>query len=129
MILWVGGIVAAALAVTLAAEEARRGAAEAARKVALYVASPGMLLTWLVGLAVLIPNFSALYAKAGWMHGKLTLVFIASGLTGALSGMLRKIAAGDTDVKLVRLRILTIAIFVIAVIAIALVRFQPGGIG
>jgi putative membrane protein len=115
--------------VTLAAEEARRGAAEAARKVALYVASPGMLLTWLVGLAVLIPNFSALYAKAGWMHGKLTLVFIASGLTGALSGMLRKIAAGDTDVKLVRLRILTIAIFVIAVIAIALVRFQPGGIG
>ena len=127
-IAWVGGILAAGLVVALANEDARRGAAEAARKVSLYVAAPGMIVTWIVGLSVLIPNFAAFYAKAGWMHGKLTTALIATALTGVLSGQLRKIAKGE-EAKPGMLRGLAIGVFVLAAIIVFLVRFQPGGTG
>jgi len=128
VVAWIGGILAVGLMVAFADDESRRGAAEAARKVALFVVSPGMLVAWAVGLVVLIPNFGAVYAKAGWMHGKLTLAFIATGMTGALSGMLRKLASGE-DVKSQKLRVLALIIFIIGAIVIALVRLQPGGVG
>jgi uncharacterized membrane protein len=128
VIAWVGGVVTCGLMVVVADDASRRGAAAAARKVARMMSTPGMLLAWLAGLAILIPNFSGYYAQAGWMHGKLTLVFVASGMTGALSGMLKRTAAGE-EVKLPRLRVLAVGILVIAAIVVFLVEFQPGGAG
>ena len=128
VIAWIGGLLAAGLIAAMAAEEARKGAVEAARKVMLYVVSPAMALSWLVGLAILIPNFGAVYARAGWMHGKLTLVLVASALTGVLSGTLRKMANGE-ETSTTKLRGLALGAFFIAVIVVVLVRLQPGGAG
>ncbi len=128
VIAWVGGVLACGLMVALADGESRRGAAAAARKALRIVVNPAMLVAWIVGLAILIPNFAGYYAKAGWMHAKLTLVFVASGMTGVLGGTLKRIAAGG-DARLGRVRILAIGIFVIAVIAVFLVELQPGGAG
>ena len=54
-----------------------------------------MLLAFVGGFGMLIPNFTTLYAKAGWMHAKLTLVIILAGATGVLGGRLRRWADGQ----------------------------------
>lgn len=126
LIFWIGGSVTAALVVVLAAGEVQK-VAVAARKAVLFIATPGMLLAWVAGLTVLTSGWSAIYAKAGWMHGKVTVALIITGLTGVLTGRLRRAAAGTGEVNTGLLRGLAIAILVLAVIVLFLARFQPGG--
>lgn len=126
LIFWIGGSVTAALVVVLAAGEAQK-VAVAARRAVLLIATPGMLLAWVAGLTVLANGWSAVYAKAGWMHGKVTVALIITGLTGVLTGRLRRAAAGTGEVNTGLLRGLAIAILVLAVVVLFLARFQPGG--
>lgn len=126
VILWIGGSVTGALVVALAADAARRETAAAARRALLFVASPGMVLAWVAGLAVLLPSFTTAYARAGWMHGKLTVALVASGLTGFLMGKLRKAASGQAGVAEGALRGVAIAIVVLAAVVVVLVMLRPG---
>jgi uncharacterized membrane protein len=96
-IAWIGGGAAAALAMmALASEssETRLAAAKALRKVVLWVVTPGMLLSLAAGLTMLMNDWTAVYAKAPWMHAKLTVGLIAAGFSGVLSGRLRR---GSSD--------------------------------
>ena len=93
-VFWLGGIVTVTLAVAAYEGSERGKVAAAARGVALKLATPGMILAFVGGLTMLAMGWSG-YARAGWMHGKLLLVVIAAGLTGALTGKLRKAAAGQ----------------------------------
>ena len=94
LIFWIGGSVAALSVAGYVAREDNQGALVAARKAMLYWATPGMLLAWIGGLTVLLPDFAEIYARAGWMHAKLTLLLVLSAVTGIASGRLRKAAAG-----------------------------------
>jgi len=94
MAFWVGSAVGVALAAA-APTDGDLGVARALRKVTLWVTTPSMILAFIGGFGVLIPNFTAVYAKAGWMHGKLTLVILLAGATGLLTGRLRRWAAGE----------------------------------
>lgn len=96
MALWVGGAAVAAFVAAAGAREGEdgRGALAAAQQAISKIANPGMGLAWLAGLSYLVPNFTTFYAKAGWMHGKLTLVIILSALTGVLAARIRKAATG-----------------------------------
>lgn len=125
-LLWVGGIVAVALAAASVPEGARKDAGPALRRAALSVATPGMVLAFVGGLAILVPSFSALYATAGWMHGKLTLVLLMAGLSGALSGKLRKLAAGEGEVKPGALKGMAGGLLLMAVVVVALATLKPG---
>ena len=71
-------------------ERTRVAGARALRIIVLRVVSPGMLLSFGAGLTMLIAYWSELYAKAPWMHAKLTIGLIAAGFSGALSGQLRR---------------------------------------
>jgi protoporphyrinogen IX oxidase len=96
-VLWLGGGVAAALAFVLLAQEdnaVRLPAARALRKVILYIVTPGMLMSIVAGLTMLIGFWTELYAKAPWAHTKLTVGIIAAGFTGAMTGKIRRAAAG-----------------------------------
>ncbi|MCA9528697.1 MAG: CopD family protein [Myxococcales bacterium] len=127
MALWVGGAVAVALSAARlppASAEAQR-AAQGLRKASLLVATPGMVLAFIGGLGMLIPNWTTLYAKAGWMHGKLALVVVLAALTGVLSGKLRKTASGSAEVAPRTFRILGWVMALIAVVIIALAVFRP----
>jgi uncharacterized membrane protein len=98
LILWMGGSVVAASVAASATDEGGEGKATAlrsARKAVIYWATPGMLLAWVGGLTVLIPDFTALYARAGWMHAKLTLLVVLTAVTGVFTGRLRRAAAGQ----------------------------------
>ncbi len=96
-ILWLGGGTVAAFAMAnfaLGAKDNRVAAAQVVRKVVTHVVTPGMLLSFAAGLYMLLSYWSELYAKAPWMHMKLTVGLVAAGFSGVLSGKLRRAANG-----------------------------------
>jgi uncharacterized membrane protein len=97
-VLWLGGGAAAAFSFVLLGREdpkVRLAAAQALRKIMLRLVSPGMNLSLGAGLIMLLTYWSDLYAKAPWMHAKLTVGLIAAGFSGVLSGKLRRAAEGS----------------------------------
>ncbi len=128
MALWIGGAATAAMVAAAAAREGEAGrpTLAAARRAVLFVATPGMLLAWIAGLSYLVPNFTTLYARAGWMHGKLTLLIILTGITGVLTGRLRRGAAGTKPVSPGMMGGLSLAVVVIAALIVFLAVLKPG---
>ncbi len=126
MLFWVGSAVAIGVAATVKSD-APQQSAKALRKANLVVTAPAMVLAWIGGLGMLVPNFSEVYARAGWMHGKLTLLLVLAGLTGVLSGKLRRAANGTQEVPGKTFCILWVAMAVIAAVIVSLAVFRPGG--
>jgi len=122
-IFWLGGLITVALAAVMAPEGARAEFAAVARRLALRLSTPGMVLAFVFGLSMLIPHFREHYAHAGWMHAKLTLVLIASGLSGAVTGRLRKVAAGSAAPG--PLRVFGVILAVLTVLIVALATLKP----
>lgn len=117
--LWLGTSIGVALVAAAAAGDQRAPVAALARRVALRIATPGLVLAFAGGLTMLALSWD-LYARAGWMHGKLLLVVIAAGLHGAISGKLRKMAGGAEVGGLAGLAYAYLAILVLVVIAVLL---------
>lgn len=65
------------------------------RRLSRAIMTPAMIVAWLSGLWL---AWQAGFFRSGWMHGKLTLVFLMSGVHGALMGRLRAFAE-DRNVK------------------------------
>ncbi|MCU0675150.1 MAG: CopD family protein [Myxococcota bacterium] len=117
--LWLGTSIGVALVAAAAAGDQRAPVAALARRVALRIATPGLVLAFVGGLTMLALSWD-LYARAGWMHGKLLLVVIAAGLHGAISGKLRKMAGGAEVGGLAGLAYAYLAILVLVVVAVLL---------
>jgi protoporphyrinogen IX oxidase len=126
-IFWLGGVVTVAVVAALLAGQAEREHAVAARGAALRIATPGLVLSWIGGLGMLLPHWSTLYARAGWMHGKITLALVAAALTGMVTGRLRRAASGEGELHAGRLRLLATVLLVIAFTVAGLGVFRPGG--
>lgn len=125
-VLWVGGTVSALTVAALAGrarKENRAPALHAARRVGLLYGGVGIVLAWVGGLTVLIPSFSEHYARAGWMHTKLTLLVVMAAVTGISSGVLRRAAGGNAPVPIARLRIFAAVLLVGMVSVISLAVF------
>lgn len=126
VVLWVGALATAGVVALVGRGEGRRAVLEAARTAVRAVSTPGLLLAWLGGLAMLASGWSLVYSHAGWMHGKLTIGIVLSALHGVLLARLRK--AGDQGEEAARrpIAIVTVAVVVLALGAIALVVARPG---
>ena len=120
---WIGSAVAVAIAAA-APTPWESGIAQALRKVSLRVTTPAMLVAFAGGFGVLIPNFADVYAKQGWMHGKLTLLLILAGATGVLTGKLRRWAEGQEVTQKTFAR-LAWAIAALAMLIVTLAVFRP----
>ena len=79
--------------------ETRLAAAKALRRVVLLIVTPGMLLSLGAGLVMLLDGWALLYAKAPWMHAKLTVGLIAAAFSGVLSGRLRRAGEGSGELS------------------------------
>jgi uncharacterized membrane protein len=123
VILWIGGTVTAALIVAIGAADATPKIAAAARRAVLYVATPALLIAWLVGVTVLL-NGWGVYKSAGWMHTKLTLALVVTGLTGVVTGRLRRAATGG-EANPGLLRSMAAGILLLAFGILLLARLQP----
>ncbi len=125
VVAWMGGGSALALVAWVGARGEHGAAVASAARVALRaLVVPALLLAWAVGLARLLPGFSEHYAKAGWMHAKLTIALVASGATGGLGATLRRVAAGQQGLS-GHLRVLFVVHLLLAAAAIWLVSARP----
>ena len=122
---WVGSAVAVAIAAATPTPW-ESGIAQTLRKVTLRVTTPAMLLAFAGGFGTLIPNFAEVYAKQGWMHGKLTLLLLLAGATGVLSGKLRRWADGQ-EVSQKTFTRLSWVISILAILILTFAIFRPFG--
>ena len=122
---WVGSAVAVAIAAATPTPW-ESGIAQTLRKVTLRVTTPAMLLAFAGGFGMLIPNFAEVYAKQGWMHGKLTLLLLLAGATGVLSGKLRRWADGQ-EVSQKTFTRLAWVISILAILILTFAIFRPFG--
>ncbi|MGK2740344.1 CopD family protein [Tepidicaulis sp. LMO-SS28] len=105
--IWTGGMLLAAV-MTAAAGSAAAGAVvgrstilTAVRRWDRRVTSPAMLLTWALGLTLVLQGG---WFPEPWLIVKLALVLLLSGLHGMLSGTLRRLARADGSTSSAMLR-------------------------
>jgi putative membrane protein len=65
------------------------------RRLLRAIINPAMVATWVLGLWLVVDSD---FLKAGWLHGKLLLVLILSGIHGFLTRAVREFAA-DRNVR------------------------------
>jgi putative membrane protein len=86
--------------------------------------TPMMILTWLLGIALLGQQWQA-FSGFGWIWAKVVLVLVLSGFHGYLVGLGRKIAAGQRPMESKRLRAINEIPFVIMILIVILVVVKP----
>ena len=67
-----------------------------------FIMLPALLVTWITGIILAIEGE---WFKAGWLHGKLLLVVLLTGLHGYLAAERKRLAAGTSrhDAKFFRI--------------------------
>ncbi len=65
------------------------------RRLLKGIATPAMIVTWLAGLYLI---YEGGWIHSGWMHGKLLLVLLLSGMHGAMTKWTRQFAT-DTNTR------------------------------
>jgi putative membrane protein len=92
------------------------------RRLLKGIMTPSMIVTWVLGLYL---AWSAFGFKGGWLHGKILLVFILSGIHGYLVGRVRAFAE-DRNLKSARFyRIINEVPAVLMALIVILVIVKP----
>ncbi len=92
------------------------------RRLLKAIINPAMIATWVFGLWL---AYESGFFKMGWLHAKLSLVLIMSGLHGYLSGQVRKFAADQRPHTARHYRILNEVPAVLMVAIVILVVVKP----
>jgi putative membrane protein len=96
----------------------------AAKRTRNLLMTPMMILTWLLGIALLGQQWQA-FSGFGWIWAKVALVLVLSGFHGYLVGLGGKIAAGQRPIESKRLRAINEIPFVIMILIVILVVVKP----
>lgn len=100
--------------------ETMKDASDRLRRIIL---NPSLVLVWVLGLTMILLNQSLL--SVGWMHLKLLLVLILSGLHGYFIGMGRKIDRGELAPSSKTLKMLNEVPFLIMIGVVLLAVLKP----
>jgi len=93
MVVWIAAMVVAPLTIR------RPGDAATARRILRGVATPGLILTWLLGIWLAVQGG---WFTQGWLYAKLVFVLALSALHGIALGRLRRMTPGGAVPGLVR---------------------------
>lgn len=96
---------------------------EASDRLRRIILNPSLVLVWVLGITMIVLNQSLL--SVGWMHTKLLLVLILSGLHGYFIGMGKKIDRGDVAPSAKTLKMLNEVPFVIMIAVVLLAILKP----
>ena len=96
---------------------------EASNKLRMIILNPSLILVWVLGVAMLVMNQSLL--SMPWMHVKLLLVLILSGLHGYFIGVGKKIDRGGDGIPAKRLRMLNEVPFLLMIGVVIMVIVRP----
>jgi len=100
--------------------ETMKDASDRLRKIIL---NPALVLVWILGLTMLVLNQSLL--SQGWMHVKLLLVLILSGLHGYFISIGKKIDRGEVAPTAKTLKMLNEVPFLIMIGVVILAVGKP----
>jgi len=92
------------------------------RRLLKGIINPAMMLTWVLGLFL---AWSAFAFKGGWLHAKIALVLVLSGIHGYLSGRVRAFAEDRNDKSARFYRILNEVPAVLMALIVILVIVKP----
>jgi putative membrane protein len=92
------------------------------RRLLKGIINPAMILTWILGLYL---AWSAFGFKGGWLHGKILLVFLLSGIHGFMVGRVRAFAEDRNDKSARFYRIINEAPAVLMALIVILVIVKP----
>jgi uncharacterized membrane protein len=131
LVMWVGGLLAVSLMLSRVGGLSKPevdGVVSSAAAVERTLSLPGFLFALLAGLYLLLAaDLSSKPMKQGWMHIKLTLVFLGlvplQGVLGARRGKLRK--GGDPAALAGGFRLLFLLTLLVAAGILFLIKFKP----
>ena len=92
------------------------------RRLLKAIMTPAMIATWVLGLAV---AWEGAFFRAGWLHAKLALVLVLSGLHGYLAATVRRFAEDRNTQDARFYRILNEVPTVALVLIVLLVVLKP----
>ena len=92
------------------------------RRLLRFIMTPAMIVSWIFGLAMMI---SAGWAKAPWMHAKLLLVLVMSGVHGWLSVCVKRFASDQNQKSGRYFRFVNEIPTVLMIIIVVLVVVKP----
>lgn len=91
------------------------------RRLLKIIINPAMIAAWVFGLLMLYSNW-AVYKSEGWMHTKLLIVFLLSGVHGVLAKRVKVFARDENEKSARYFRILnevpTIMMIIIVILAV-----------
>lgn len=91
------------------------------RRLLKIIINPAMIAAWVFGMLMLYSNWGV-YKTAGWMHTKLLLVFLLSGVHGMLAKRVKVFARDENEKSARYFRILnevpTIMMIIIVILAV-----------
>lgn len=96
---------------------------EASNRLRKIILNPALVLVWVLGLTMIYLNQSLL--SQGWMHTKLLLVLILSGLHGYFISIGKKIDRGDVAPTAKTLKMLNEVPFLIMIGVVILAVGKP----
>lgn len=94
----------------------------ASAKLRKIILTPSIILVWVLGISLIVINPAIM--SGGWLHAKLLLVLLLSGLHGYFVAMGKKIDRGE-DVPAKRLKMLNEVPFILLIIIVILVIVKP----
>jgi putative membrane protein len=94
----------------------------ASGKLRKIILTPGIILVWALGITLIVLNPSLM--SSGWLHAKLLLVLVLSGLHGYFVALGKKIDRGEA-VSANRLKLLNELPFVLMIVIVILVIVKP----
>ena len=94
----------------------------ASAKLRKIILTPSIILVWVLGISLIVINPAIM--SGGWLHAKLLLVLLLSGLHGFFVAIGKKIDRGE-DVPAKRLKMLNEVPFILLIIIVILVIVKP----
>ena len=96
---------------------------DASNRLRKIILNPALILVWVLGITMIVLNQSLL--SQGWMHTKLLLVLILSGLHGYFISMGKKIDRGEAVPNAKTLKMLNEVPFLIMIGVVILAVGKP----
>lgn len=96
---------------------------EASNRLRKIILNPALILVWVLGISMLVMNPNLL--SMGWMHVKLVLVFVLTGMHGYFISIGKKIDRGDVAPTPTRMKMLNEVPFLIMIGVVLLAVLKP----
>lgn len=97
---------------------------DASSKLRVIILNPALILTWIFGIGIMATSHW-IQLQMGWMHAKLALVVILSGLHGYFSAEGKRLAKGERRRSEKFWRMMNEVPFLIAIAVVILAVVEP----